>query len=174
MVSLKLTPGESISIRTSTPEALEVEVTYAPGGKPPPKHLHPSQDEHFEMLSGALRVRSDGVERTLEAGETIEIPRGAAHQMWNPGGEPARAIWQTRPAGRTEQWFRAVDALYRNGRVGSNGMPGPLAFGVLLDEYGDTLRLAAGPEPLVRAAVSALALAGRLRGYAPSAVHTDR
>jgi hypothetical protein len=46
-------------------------------------------------------------------------------------------------------------------------MPGPLAFGVLLTEYRDTFRLAAGPEPLVRGALAVLALLGRLRGYRP-------
>jgi hypothetical protein len=85
--------------------------------------------------------------------------------MWNPGSEPARAIWRTRPGGRTEQWLRAIDRLHREGRVGDNGMPGPLAFAVLLTEYDDTIRLAVPAEPLVRAALLPLSLVGRVRGY---------
>lgn len=161
--TLKLTPSESVTIRQNTPDLLEVEATYGPSGSPPPKHFHPSQDEHFEVLEGSLNVRMVGQERALTSGERIDIPRGHVHQMWNPGDVPARVLWQTRPAGRTEQWFSAIDALHREGKVGKNGMPGPLAFGALLSEYGDVFRLGAGPQPLVRGAVAALGLVGRRR-----------
>jgi quercetin dioxygenase-like cupin family protein len=161
--TLKLTPSESVTIRESKPELLEVEASYGPSGSPPPKHFHPGQDEHFEVLAGELTVRLDGSERVLGPGDTIDIPRGSVHQMWNPGAEPARVLWQTRPAGRTEQWFSAIDALHREGKVGSNGMPGPLAFGALLTEYDDVFRLGVGPAPVVRAAVSVLGFVGRRR-----------
>ena len=46
-------------------------------------------------------------------------------------------------------------------------MPGPLAFAALLTEYDDVFRLAAGPEPVVRGALAALAPLGRMRGYGP-------
>jgi hypothetical protein len=58
--TLKLTPTESVTIRSATPEALEVEAEYGPNGSPPPKHLHPAQDERFRVLEGALRLRVDG------------------------------------------------------------------------------------------------------------------
>ena len=161
---LTLTPTESVEIRGSSPEALEVEATYGPGRKPPPKHFHPAQDEHFEVLAGSIQVRVEGEERPLAAGETIEIPRGAVHQIWNPSGGPARVLWRTSPGGRTEQWFRAIDRLHREGRVGGEGMPGPLAFGVMLTEYRDVFRLA-GPDWVLRPALAALAVLGRARGY---------
>ena len=167
--TLRLTPKETVTILGGTPDVLEVEAEYGPSGAPPPKHLHPAQDEHFEVLSGELRARLDGDERTLRAGDTLDIPRRTPHQMWNPGAEPARVRWQTRPAGRTEQWFRQLDALQREGRVGKDGMPGPLAFGVYLTEYRDVFRLAVAPDPLLRPVLGLLGLAGRLRGYRPRA-----
>lgn len=161
--ALKLTPHESLEIRASSDEALEMEATYGTG-KAPPKHFHPAQDEHFEVLAGSIQVRVGGEGRPLSAGEEIDIPRGAVHQIWNPSPGPARVVWRTAPGGRTEQWFRAIDRLHREGRVGGNGMPGPLAFGVLLTEYRDVFRLA-GPDWLLRPVLAALALAGRARGY---------
>jgi mannose-6-phosphate isomerase-like protein (cupin superfamily) len=161
---LKLTPTEAVTIRASTPEALEVEAEYGPHGAPPPKHWHPAQDEHFRVLEGALRVRVDGIERELAAGDEIAIPREAVHQMWNSGSTRTRVIWRTSPPGRTEQWFRELGGLQASGRVGRNGLPSPLAFGVLLTEYRDVFRLA-GPDPLLRAAFAALAVLGRARGY---------
>ena len=163
--ALKLTPTESVTIKQSSPELLEVEGTYGPGGSPPPKHFHPSQDERFVILEGALRARVGDGGHELRPGDELEIPRQTPHQMWNPSAETTRVLWQTRPAGRTEDWFRAIDALHREGRVGSNGMPGPLAFGALLSEYDDVFRLAVGPAPLTKGAVTVLGALGRVRGY---------
>ena len=162
--TLTITPHESVEIRSSTPEALELEATYAPDGSAPPKHWHPEQDEHFEVLEGRVRTRVEGDQRDLGPGEEIDIPRRSVHQMWNPGSEPARVLWRTSPGGRTEHWFRAIDRLHREGRVGGNGMPGPLAFGVLLTEYRDVFRLA-GPDPVIRPAMALLGVVGRARGY---------
>src|SRR5215208_4223798 len=165
---LKITPTESVEVRHSNADRLTVEVTYAPDGEAPPAHYHPRQDERFEVLRGKLHVRVAGEEQVLGAGDTLEIPRGAVHQMWNPGGEPVTAIWETTPGGRTLDWFRTIDGLHREGRVAKNGMPGPLAFAVLLTEYDDVFRLAVGPRPVARTALAALAVIGRLRGYSPA------
>jgi quercetin dioxygenase-like cupin family protein len=167
VTSLKLTPTEAVEIRSGDSEELEVLVTYLKGD-PPPKHLHPEQDERFEVTEGTVRVELDGEVRDLRPGDSLEIPRGAVHRLWNPEQEPARAIWQTFPAGRTEQWFRALDALHREGRTGRDGQPGPLALGVLLSEYRDVFRLA-GPDPLLRPALALLGALGRARGYRATA-----
>jgi quercetin dioxygenase-like cupin family protein len=164
MTTLNLTPTESVTVRSAAPDALEVEALYGPHGSPPPKHLHPSQAEHFEVLEGSLTTRVGGDERVLRAGDTLDIPARAVHQMWNAGTEPARVLWRTSPAGRTLEWFHNLDALQRDGRVLKNGMPSPLAMSVLLTEYRDVFRLA-GPDPVLRSAFAMLAQVGRLRGY---------
>ncbi len=162
-----LSPSESVQVRSHTAEALEVEGSWGPHGSPPPKHFHPHQDERFEVLAGRLRARVDGEERELAPGDVLEIPRGAVHQMWNDGDEAARALWTTSPAGRTKQWFADVSALRQSGRVGKDGMPGLLAFGVYLTAYSDVFRLA-GPQPLLRPALGVLGVLGRLKGYRAS------
>jgi mannose-6-phosphate isomerase-like protein (cupin superfamily) len=164
----QLTPSESVRITEQTADALVVEGTWGPGGSPPPKHFHPAQDEHFEVLEGTVHARVDGNEQVLSAGDVLDVPRGTVHQMWNPGVEPVRAIWRTSPAGRTADWFADLAALRSSGRVGKNGMPGPLAFGVYLTEYRDVFRLA-GPQPLLLGALRLLGALGRLRGYRPEA-----
>ncbi|MGH2922824.1 MAG: cupin domain-containing protein, partial [Solirubrobacterales bacterium] len=91
--ALKLTPSESVIVRRSESGLLEVEGIWGPGGSPPPKHFHPDQDERFEVIVGALRAKVDGSERDLRQGDVLDIPRGAVHQMWNPGEVEARASW---------------------------------------------------------------------------------
>ncbi len=161
----KLTPSESVTVKKHDDEVLEVEGNYGPKGKPPPAHLHPDQDEHFEVLEGSLRTKVDGEERVLDEGDTLDIPRGTSHQMWNDGDDPARVRWETRPAGRTEEWFSAINALYEDGTVDEGDRASPLAFGVLLKEFDDVFRLATGPEFVTKPVVSALAALGRVRGY---------
>lgn len=131
--TLTLTPIQSVTVLRSEPDVLEVETEYAAEGSPPPKHLHPSQDERFEVLEGELRVVLDGEERDLATGETIEISRGSAHQMWNPSAEVARVRWQTLPAGRTEAFFTAMDRLNREQRLED--------FPSVVEEFDDTFVL---------------------------------
>src|SRR4051812_1416394 len=99
MTTYELGSHERVTVVRQTPELLELEATYDPGGSAPPAHFHPGQDEHFEVLSGSVRVRtSDAGERELAAGETIDVPRGTVHQFWNGGSETAVVRWQVRPA----------------------------------------------------------------------------
>lgn len=70
-----------------------------------------SQTEHFEILEGTLTLLLGGARKTLRTGEMITIPSGAKHRMWNSGSTPARAIWRTTPAGRTEKWFARIEAV---------------------------------------------------------------
>ncbi len=76
---------------TTTPELHEMRVTHRPGSPLPQAHLHPAQSERFDVHEGALAFLVDGVERTVRAGESIELPPGSVHQAHNPGGVPVVA-----------------------------------------------------------------------------------
>jgi mannose-6-phosphate isomerase-like protein (cupin superfamily) len=160
--TLQLTPGEAVTIVSSTPEALVVEATYGTSKRPPPMHSHPAQEEHFEVLDGTLKVRYGDQRAELAAGETLDIPEGMSHQMWNDGDAPARVRWTTTPRGRTEDWFRGIDALVRES---APKVPCPLGFATLLAEFGDTFRLSVAPYALTLPFIKVLGAAGRLRGH---------
>ena len=132
---LSLVPGQRLVIIESTAERLIVESFYEPGGTPPPPHLHPAQDEFFEVLSGTLRAVVANLPLELAAGDELEIPRETVHQMWNGGSEPAHLRWTTVPAGRTEGWFRGLDALRRRADAQ------PQEFIALLESFDDVIRM---------------------------------
>jgi quercetin dioxygenase-like cupin family protein len=88
------------------PELLEMEAIYGGSGRFPPEHFHPSQDEHFEVLAGTVRVIADGEERRYEAGDAFDVPAGTVHQM--AGDPPARVRWEVRPALRTAEFFETL------------------------------------------------------------------
>ena len=162
--TIQIGPGQVVEVLESSKDTLILETTYAPGGSPPPTHFHPTQTEHFEILAGNLQVEVNGPRRQLTTGEQLDIPANTAHRMWNPSAEAARARWETRPAGRTEQWFRGLGALQGTNWVNRDGQPKPLAFAALASEYQDTFRLA-GPQWLIRPALAAASAVARLRGF---------
>jgi mannose-6-phosphate isomerase-like protein (cupin superfamily) len=139
---LQLTPAEAVEVVSVDADRLVVQATYAPGGERPPAHQHPNQDEHFEVLAGSLRVEAGGEVRTYGEGDAFDIPRGTAHRMANEGSVPARVIWTTSPAGRTLEWFRALEATQR--RVEGRRLARLVAFLPLLIRFRDTFRLARG------------------------------
>jgi quercetin dioxygenase-like cupin family protein len=163
-VALTITPHQHVTVMRSTPEVLELDATWGPHGRRPPKQLHPAQEEQFEVVSGCLSVRVEGIERRYRAGETFAIAPGAVHSVWNDAGEDARAVWRVLPALRTLDFFRSLDRLYRDGRIERDKMPGLLVWATLLTEYRDVLQLAARPAFMVRGVFAALARLGRRRG----------
>ena len=159
----ELHDAERITIRDNSPELLDAEVVWAPGAVKPFVHAHPQQDEHFELHAGQMTVRIDDGERTLRAGDTLDVPRGTMHAMWNSGDEPARATWQVRPALRTEELWRAIDeARRRPGATGAHGMLTPSAAAPILLAHRAEMRLAI-PAPAQGVALRALSLLGRVR-----------
>ena len=98
--------GYVLRLVSIEPDLLEMEAAYGGTGQFPPRHYHPSQDEHFEVLEGTVRTIVDGVERSHDAGETFDIPAGAVHQL--AADPPARLKWEVRPALRTAEFFETV------------------------------------------------------------------
>ena len=135
-------------------ELLEMEASYAGGGRLPPEHLHPEQDERFEVLEGAVKTVVAGVERVYRQGESFEVPAGTPHQMAGEG--PARVRWEVRPALRTEEFF---EQIYR-ARAG--GGPGAvLRSAAVLTEFEREFRLTRPAPSVQRALFAAMAPLGR-------------
>jgi len=108
--TLRLSATQTLRVVASSPESLDLESTWLPGGKKPPAHWHPRQHERFEVVTGRLTVVLDGgPAQILGPGETIDVAPGVVHRMWNAGPEVARASWRVSPALRTEAMFRFIE-----------------------------------------------------------------
>jgi mannose-6-phosphate isomerase-like protein (cupin superfamily) len=149
-----LTPTEHVTIIDRDDRALVAEAVYGPAGSPPPAHLHPAQDEHFEVLGGEVTIDVHGQRRTLRAGESIDVPRRTPHQMWNAHPtDPVRVRWTTTPALRTEAWWAALDRM--------EGKPTLTSFAPLLREYRDVFHLTAPPQWIAQPLFAALSVGRR-------------
>jgi mannose-6-phosphate isomerase-like protein (cupin superfamily) len=140
-MELTLTDTESLDILEQTPERVVAEVRYAPGHKRPPLHLHPAQDERFEVLEGVLEVRLGDATRRVRAGESFSVPRGTPHRMAPAGGAPVRATWTTEPALGTVGWWQAL----HEARAAHGGDPPLPVLARLLRAHPDVFRLATAP-----------------------------
>lgn len=50
---------------------------------------HRKRDEHWHIISGNAIVTLDSEELRLEKGQSVDIPRGAAHRVENRGADNA-------------------------------------------------------------------------------------
>lgn len=135
------------------------EARYPARSPAPPAHLHPSQEERFDVTEGTLLFRVAGVERVVRAGERIVIGAGVVHSVRNPGDVPAVALWETRPALRTGAFFVAMDRANRGG-----GLPRLARVAAVLAAYQDVFVLAAPPRPVQRLLFACLVPFGRREG----------
>jgi mannose-6-phosphate isomerase-like protein (cupin superfamily) len=129
---------------------------YSPRSQPPPYHCHPRQHERFEVLEGALHFHVDGADRIINAGEAIVVAKGSFHRAHNPGDVPTLAIWTTRPALRTAEFFVTMNRATR-GRA----RPRLVDAAAILREYRDEFQLHRPPLLIQRVLFSCLAPFGR-------------
>jgi quercetin dioxygenase-like cupin family protein len=145
--------GQTITFLERTSERLVVETTYRAGGADAPAHYHPSQEEHFEVLEGAVLCSIEGEKRTLRAGETLDVPAGTIHRFGGHPDEDARVRWETRPALRTAEFFEEIFPL---------GKPSLLEAAAVIPRYDAEFRLASPPRPLQKVLFGVLGPVSRL------------
>lgn len=129
---------------------------------PVPDHIHPHQEERFEVLSGRMCVRAARSEKILGPGEEVVVPPGTPHTFWNAGEEELHHVVELRPALRHETFFETVFGLQREGRSPAN----PLQGAVIVLAYENYL--ARLPITAQKVLFGPLALLGRLLGYRAS------
>ncbi len=146
-------------------ELLQADLSVGAGGFVAAEHVHPKQEERFEVLAGMLQLRLDGKEKTMRAGEVAVVPAGRPHLWWNGGDGELHVVFELRPALRTEIFFETFFGLAKDGKTNRKGLPNPLQLAVLAREYADEIHLARPPLVVQKVLFSPLAMLGRLLGY---------
>ena len=136
-----------------------------PGGFVAAAHVHPKQEERFEVVAGRLRLRIGDDERILMAGDRAVVPAGTPHTWANDGAEVAHVVGEFVPALRTEVFFETFFGLASDGKTNRKGLPNPLRMAVIMREYEDEIRLARPSARTQRAVLGPLAAVGRVLGY---------
>jgi mannose-6-phosphate isomerase-like protein (cupin superfamily) len=146
-------------------ERLRFEMVFEPQGFMAQEHLHPSQEERHEVISGALGVVIDGDEQVLGPGDVLVVPAGTPHRLVEYGTVQAR--FELRPALRQEVLLETFAGLARDGKLGRRGFPSLLQLAVIAREFVPEGYAAKPPAAIQRALLGPLAAIGRRRGYRP-------
>jgi quercetin dioxygenase-like cupin family protein len=149
-------------------ELLQLDLIGKAGWTAGPLHVHPYQEERFEVISGTLRSHVAGVERIHEAGEVVAAPAGSVHTVWNAGGEEeeVHALVEFHPALRQETVLETLAGLARDGKTNKAGAPkNPLRLALIARDYEDEIYLTQPPLFVQRVIFGVLAKVGRLFGY---------
>ena len=161
--------GERIVFRKTSNEtngeAVVIECFVQPGGFVAAKHVHPYQEERFEVLRGLVGLELDEQKLTAGPGDRVLVPAGAAHCFRNAGDEEAHFVCEVRPALQFEQLLETMFALAADGKTNKKGMPNPLRLAVIARATFDTVRLPFPPVLMQRIALAAGSWVGRLVGY---------
>lgn len=151
--------------RDTNGQLLEMEATYHAHSKEPAAHYHPFQEEDFEVFAGELTVRIDGQLIVLRQGETLHIPKGKVHSMWNNSEAKTTVNWKVRPAMDTEYFLETATGLANDGKTGPNGMPRLLQVALMANRFSHVFRLSKPPYPVQKILFLLLTPLAYLAGY---------
>ena len=145
-------------------EYVEIEGTMLAHSDGPPIHIHPYQEETYQVVSGTADVFLNGRWHQVHAGESLTVPRGAPHTIKNEHDEDVRAMNWHRPAMRFEDFSRTFHRLATSGRIKSlpsKDLSSLIYAAMLFTEYEDT-QIVVKPPPFI---LRLLAFVGRRLGY---------
>jgi mannose-6-phosphate isomerase-like protein (cupin superfamily) len=169
--------GERIIFRKTSREtggqAVVIETIVQPNGFVAAAHVHPSQEERFEILRGSVGFKVGGKKLVAGPGQRLTVPAGTPHKFWNAGDEEAHFICEVRPALQFESLIETMFALAGDGKTNRKGMPNPLRLAVIANAHFDTVRLPFPPAVLQKAGLVLGAPLGRLLGYGATYVPAE-
>jgi mannose-6-phosphate isomerase-like protein (cupin superfamily) len=148
-------------------EKVVFETYVQPGGFVAARHVHPLQEERFEVLDGSVGFRVRRTSFVAGRGERITIPAKTPHTFWNAGDEVAHFVCEIRPALQFESLIETMFSLAADGKTNRKGMPNPLRLAVIAQAHFDTVRLPFPPAVIQRLGLGMGAPLGRLLGYGP-------
>ncbi len=155
-------------------EYVKIELTAEPGAVVAAAHVHPQQEERFEILRGVMGLKVDGEKLEARAGDVLIVDAGLAHKWWNAGDSELVFRCTVRPAGKFESLIETMFSLAAEGRTNKKGMPNPLQLAVVAQHHFDDVVLPLVPVWMQRAALAMGAPIGRLLGYEPTFTGTGR
>jgi len=146
--------GERLIFRKTSAEtggaAVVVETFLRPYATGTRAHLHPAQEERFEVLDGSIGIEVGRRQLVVGPGYRLTVQAGTPHRLWNAGDEDGRFLSEIRPALRFEQLVTSLFALAADARSTRNRTPSRLCLAVVLQAHFDTVQLPSPSPPIQR------------------------
>jgi quercetin dioxygenase-like cupin family protein len=146
-------------------ELLQIDCFSSPSGVKEPEHIHPFQENRFEILSGSMMFCMAGKVCQLNSREVISIPPKVPHYFWNGSEQEVHYIQEFRPALRSELFFETLFGLARDGKLNVQGTTNPFLMAVFIPVFWNEIRVTKPPEVIQRILFGLFRPIGTLLGY---------
>jgi quercetin dioxygenase-like cupin family protein len=161
--------GERLVFRKTSQEtggeAVVLEAFVKPTGFVAAAHVHPYQEERFQVLKGTVGFHLGRKKLVAGPGQRLTVPAGTPHKFWNAGEDEAHFVCEVRPALQFEELIETMFGLAADGKTNKKGMPNPLRLAVIAHAHFDDVRLPFPPAWMQRMGLALGAPLGRLLGY---------
>jgi quercetin dioxygenase-like cupin family protein len=145
-----------------SPESpFEVITELYPGGESA-VHVHPQQDEIYEVIEGQIELYLNGAWKTLKTGERVTIPKGAVHAFRNTGNKKVTAFNSHHPGLRFGEMLEVIQQHIDDGKITSTkGFKNLAYMSSIMVKYNDVMTTIKPPSALIKL----MSRLGKLFGY---------
>ena len=128
----------------------------------PPSHIHPSQQETYEVLEGEAEFVLGDKKVLVKHGEKVEIPPNTPHTFINPTDQWLRMRDTHLPGLTFEEMMRELHGLVQSGKIkGFNDFRSLVYLSMLWVKHKDLQRSVQPPFFVMQT----MSLVGKLLGY---------
>jgi mannose-6-phosphate isomerase-like protein (cupin superfamily) len=174
--------GYTITFLEASEELFRFSEVALPGTYAPALHVHPLQEERFEVVRGSVEFVMATQKIVCGPGESVVVPAGVAHTFKNSSDGEAEMIGEYRPGlpEHSRRFFEVYFGLARAGLTDLKGLPSIWQIAVEMPAMSDHVRLASPRWVVQRFVLALLRPIARLMGYRPfelerrNAVNSDR
>jgi mannose-6-phosphate isomerase-like protein (cupin superfamily) len=122
-----------------------------------PEHVHPSLDEHWEVVEGVARVKLDGSWRDQRPEDgPVHVGRNVRHELKNSSGASLYARSKVVPGGNLEEFLTESSRAAREGLYNARNLPTSLRGAIWIAKFAHRFRdetVMCSPPPAVQRVV---------------------
>ena len=161
--------GYTITFLEASEELFRFREVALPSTYGPALHVHPLQEERFEVVRGSVEFVMGDQKIVCNSGESVVVPPGVAHTFKNAADGESEMFAEYRPGlpEHSRRFFEVYFALARTGLTDRKGLPSIWQIAVEMPTMSDHVRLASPPWAVQRLVLALLRPIARLRGYRP-------
>ena len=125
-------------------------------------HVHPHQDETYEVQEGEIEVYLNNSWQTLKPGQRVVIPKGTVHAFRNKGAQKVIAFNRHHPGLRFGEMLETIQQYINSGKLkGTKGFKNLAYMSAIMVQYSDVMKPVKPPV----AVIQFMATLGKVFGY---------
>lgn len=161
--------GYTITFLEASEELFRFREVALPSTYGPALHVHPLQEERFEVIRGSVEFVMGTQKIVCRPGESVVVPAGVAHTFKNSADGESEMFGEYRPGlpAHSRRFFEVYFALARAGLTDMQGLPSIWQIAVEMPGISDHVRLAFPPWEVQQLVLALLRPIARLMGYRP-------